>query len=248
MKKNALIISSIIFVVLIAVSTFTCGPDEHTSGLAANITWIKSTHAYGHTAVRIVMEDLIIYLDPVALVNATDLQKADIILVTHDHDDHFSKEMISRLSTEETIIITNEHTAAKLDFPNIVVLLPGENTEKSGITIEGIESYNSSHPKELKNIGFLLSSDKGRIFCSGDTAFNGVQDKLMGLDVAVLNIRNPYSMTGKDAVAFAEQQKPKFIIPIHWMPDNNIYNDEAEIKYIKKNIPNKVELIIKELE
>jgi L-ascorbate metabolism protein UlaG (beta-lactamase superfamily) len=51
-------------------------------------------------------QKIVRYLDPVDLVNIESLPKADIILVTHDHQDHFSSETITALSKEGTRIVS----------------------------------------------------------------------------------------------------------------------------------------------
>ena len=105
------------------------------------------------------------------------------------------------------------------------------------LEITGISAYNASHPKDLGYLGFVFSINDVRIYFSGDTGLNPEMEKLSDIDIAVLNIRKPYSLSGKEVVRFAEILNPEVIIPIHWMPEDNTYRDKEEIEYIQQNIP-----------
>ena len=68
------------------------------------------------------------------------------------------------------------------------------------------------------------------------------------IDIAVLNVRKPYCLSGKDVVDFAETVEPSVIIPIHWMPEDDTYSDGEEIEHIRQNIPGATRLVVLEPE
>lgn len=88
------------------------------------ITWLRSTNPYGHTGIKIQTDARVIYLDPVDLVSLAELPKADLILVTHDHDDHFSPEDISTLSKEGTKVVSIATITDHLDESGGVSTFP----------------------------------------------------------------------------------------------------------------------------
>ena len=53
------------------------------------IEWLKSSHPYGSACIRINSEKTI-YFDPANIPEESMKKKADLILLTHSHDDHFS--------------------------------------------------------------------------------------------------------------------------------------------------------------
>ena len=56
-----------------------------------------SVTLYGHASLRFAYKGMMVYVDPVSeFVRDGDPEKADLILVTHDHDDHFDPELIAR--------------------------------------------------------------------------------------------------------------------------------------------------------
>jgi len=209
---------------------------DKVSEMVQKITWLRSTQEYGHTAIMIQTDERTIYLDPVDLVDK-ELPKADLILITHDHVDHFSPQTILALSKESTTVVSNERTLPAIGGSNTIPLLPGQKVNVDGLDIEGVSAYNGYHPKELNNIGFVITIDDFRVYCSGDTSLNPEMEALSHIDIALLNVRNPYSLTGEEAVRFAASVKPKILIPIHWMPDNDTYHDQMEIDYLRQNIP-----------
>ncbi|MBK9926398.1 MAG: MBL fold metallo-hydrolase [Anaerolineales bacterium] len=212
--------------------------EDKVSPMLEKITWLRSTNPYGNTGVLIQAGTKVIYLDPVDLVNAAQLPKADIILITHDHPDHFSAQTITALSNENTKVVSTAGIISTLGDLSTAPLAPGEKTNVDNLEIEGIASYNVNHPKTSGFLGFIITIDDTRLYFSGDTDLNPEMESLSNIDIAFLNVRNLYSLSGKNVVSFAETVKPRVIVPIHWMPENNTYKDKEEIEYIQQNIPN----------
>jgi L-ascorbate metabolism protein UlaG (beta-lactamase superfamily) len=220
---------------------------DSVSQLVESITWLRSTNPYGHTAIKIETNGQVIYLDPVDLVDIESLPKADLILITHDHGDHFSPRTVAALAKESTEVVSIEKITRTFDDLPAFSLVPGDKVQVQGLEIEGIPAYNAHHPKTSDYLGFVFSIDGVRIYCSGDTDLQPEIEALSGIDVAVLNVRKPYCLTGEEVVEFAEIVKPAVIIPIHWMPDDDTYGDMQEIEYIQQNMPETTRFVILEL-
>ena len=224
--------------------------DPDVARVIENITWLRSTHLYGHTGILIQTDQMVLYLDPVDLVGIEELPKADLILITHEHQDHVSKETAMQLVKEGTKIVTIAQVSVYFrdEDVEVVMVKPDETIDVDGFEIKTIPAYNSNHNKTLNHVGFIFSIDGVRIYCSGDTDFNPEMAALTDIDIAVMNVRNPYSLTGEEVVAYAEQVAPMVVIPIHWMLGVDTYNDEAEIAYIQENMPDTTVLTILDLE
>ena len=63
-----------------------------------------------HSSIRITGEKTV-YIDPFGVT--TEPRDADLILITHDHFDHFSPEDIAKVRGRETVIVTPASTAAR---------------------------------------------------------------------------------------------------------------------------------------
>ena len=75
--------------------------------------------------------------DVYKLCSEINLEKADIILITHEHFDHYSPEDVEKIKKENTIIVTTPVTAEKING-NVKTVIPGDELEISGIKIKAV--------------------------------------------------------------------------------------------------------------
>src|SRR3990170_2772017 len=103
--------------------------------MTIHIKWL------GHSSFQITTTDKIIYVDLKKYGKMIQTsEKADIILVTHNHGDHCSPQKIQKLSKKDTIIIAPKNCATRITG-NVKNLKPGETTTDHGVTIEAVEAY-----------------------------------------------------------------------------------------------------------
>lgn len=211
--------------------------------VAGRITWLRSTSMYGNPGIKLEAGGKVIYVDPADLAGPDKLPKADVILVTHPHVDHFSTATIAALSKAGTVVVSIKEIGHSLSGVDFTAAAPGETVNAGGLEILAVPAYNKDHPKELGYIGFIFSIDGVRIYCSGDTGLTPEMESMVRIDIAVLNVRKYYSLSGEDTVTFAQTVTPKIVIPIHWMPGDAAFGDPAEIDYIRKNLPETTEFM-----
>ena len=166
-----------------------------------------------------------IYVDPVtsAALPETDflvLPKADYILFTHNHYDHFDAVAISQLRAENTRIFANETTINELGFGT--PLCNGDTaTTAEGWIIEAVPAYNNSteklqfHPKGRDN-GYVLTIAGLRIYIAGDTEVIPELALLKDIDIAFLPCNLPYTMSPEQCATAAETVSPKVLFPYHY--------------------------------
>lgn len=229
--KLLLIICAIIFpVILLAENT---GVEK----MNENIHWYK------HDSFMVKAGGKVIYFDPWEIDNP---EKADIILVTHEHFDHFSIEDIKKMQKEGTVIVSTQKVTSQCTGKT-KAMLPGEKTEIDGITIEAVPSYNVNkkfHPKENKNLGFIVTVDGVRIYHAGDTDVIP-EMKDFKVDIALLPVSGTYVMTAEEAVEAAKIIKPKIAIPMHYGKKIGTMDDP---KTFEKGLKGIVKVIIKQFE
>jgi L-ascorbate metabolism protein UlaG (beta-lactamase superfamily) len=223
------------------------GVENNVEEIQKKIQWLKSSHAYGSACVRIT-HGKVIYIDPSFLSSEQTRIKADLILVTHSHDDHFSIKTLQDLSKESTTIVTpkdchDELIKASPGF-KLITLSPGENTTVDDVTIEAVPAYNlesSAHPRSKDWLGYIISIEEVRIYHSGDTSFIPEMKELNNIDIAIVTVRNQYMMNGKQVVDAIATFRPRVVIPVHWLPP-----EEADIRYIKEHAPSGIKILILE--
>jgi len=199
-----------------------------------NISWL------GHASFKIT-NDKVLYIDPWKLKRK---DKADVILITHSHYDHLSLKDISKIQTEDTVIVIPPDGASKLKG-NIKTVRPGDGLTVKGIDIEVVPAYNIKkdyHPKENRWVGFIINIKGTRIYHSGDTDFIPEMKKIK-VDIALLPIGGTYTMDVAEAVEAVKAINPEVAIPMHY---GEIVGSIEDARKFKEMSSVKVEILKKE--
>ncbi|MBC7243028.1 MAG: MBL fold metallo-hydrolase [Anaerolineae bacterium] len=176
---------------------------------------LKKIHWLGHDAFRI-DADKVIYIDPYQLEAGE--PKADIILITHDHFDHYSPDDVKKLLKPGTTVVSIAAVTKKVRGAAVETVKPGDKVTVQGIPIEAVPAYNVDkqfHPKSAGHVGFIVTVDGVRIYHAGDTDFIP-EMKDFRVDIALLPVSGTYVMTAEEAVQAAGAIKPKLAIPMHY--------------------------------
>ena len=195
--------------------------DEFTtkSGKKVRFTCIK------HASIQINYNGLESEVDPVGKgmkpeTDYSQFPKADLILVTHEHHDHFDADAIAQLRTGSTKIFLNPAVQKMLGSGK--ALKNGDKVKVADdITLEAVPAYNTTpgreqfHPKGRDN-GYILTLDGMRIYIAGDTEDIPEMANLKDIDIAFLPCNQPYTMTVEQAVRAAKVIKPKVLFPYHY--------------------------------
>jgi L-ascorbate metabolism protein UlaG (beta-lactamase superfamily) len=177
----------------------------------------------GHGSLMCEFNDMVIHIDPVSdMGDYSQLPKADIILVTHNHYDHFKPETVEMLTKEGTELIISEDCLK--DAGGGIVMKNGDTNIVKGITVEAVPAYNIKHmhspgnpfhPKGVGN-GYVLTFGDKKIYIGGDTENIPEMKQLSGIDIAFLPMNLPYTMTPEMTAEAAISFKPKILYPYHF--------------------------------
>jgi len=193
----------------------------------------------GHASVKIFAEGKVVYIDPWKL--SSEAEKADLVLVTHEHYDHCSPEDVEKVSGKETVVIAPADCAGKLRG-NVKSLLPGEKTTEQGIEIEAVPAYNPTkqfHPKANNWVGYIISIGGKRIYHAGDTDLIP-EMKEVKADIVLLPVGGTYTMNAEEAAEAANLIAPETAIPIHY---GDIVGSKADAEKFKEKCKCKVEIL-----
>ena len=182
-------------------------------------------HALTHASIRIQYDGKEIEIDPVTklgnkVIDYASMPKADYLLVTHEHFDHFNQDAIKLLTGQNTRFITNQRCADM--YGSGEVMKNGDKLQiANDFTIEAVPAYNYTgghtqfHPKGRDN-GFVLTIDGLRIYIAGDTEDIPEMSAIKDIDIAFLPCNQPYTMTPDLLVKAAKVIKPKVVFPYHY--------------------------------
>ena len=180
----------------------------------------------GHSGF-LIKNSSVIYIDPYNIKDG--LEKADIILITHNHYDHCSVADIQKIIKEGTKIVLTPDSQSKITRFETPIQMeriePGQELSFGEIKISTIPAYNvdkAFHPKDEQGVGYIVKSNGTIIYHAGDTDFIPEMQKLTGYQqpgkefVALLPIGGRFTMTFEEAAEAAKLIKPSLAIPMHY--------------------------------
>lgn len=177
----------------------------------------------GHGSVMFEYGGKIIQVDPYSKVaEYSNLPKADLIILTHEHQDHLDTIAINAAKKADTHFIISKPCNEMLGFGDIIN--NGDKTTWNDISIEAVPAYNivskrpdgtAFHPKGRGN-GYIFSFGDKKVYVAGDTENIPEMDKLKGtIDIAFLPKNQPYTMTDDMFIDAAKKVIPKVLYPYH---------------------------------
>lgn len=201
-----------------------------------------TVHPIAHASFLMETPSGVIYVDPVGdAAQYSDFPKPDLILITHEHGDHYNAETLEAIAGDETQIITN---------PAVFDMLPealkakasklanGESGDFKGLPINAIPAYNITeerknfHPEGRDN-GYILGFDGFRVYISGDTEDTPEMRELSDISLAFVCMNLPFTMDANAAASAVSEFKPTYVYPYHYRGrDGGTQDPEAFAKRV----------------
>jgi len=177
----------------------------------------------GHGSLMFTFAEKVIHVDPFSRVaDYSTLPKANLILITHEHQDHLDIAALEAVRTDETAILLTELCDQKIDGGT--VMRNGDISVVQGISIEAVPAYNLIHTRESGDPfhpcgygnGYILSIGETRIYVAGDSENTPEMMSLRDIDIAFLPMNLPYTMTPEMVAEAARAMKPSILYPYHF--------------------------------
>ena len=201
-----------------------------------------------HASFVMSVPGLVIYADPVGGKALYDGQPAaGLVLITHEHQDHFDPETLAALVGADTKLLVN---------PAVMEMLPAELKEKAAaianggrttvgtVEIEAIPAYNTTedrkkyHPQGRDN-GYVLTVDGRRVYIAGDTEDIPEMRALKDIDIAFVPMNLPFTMDIDQASSAVAEFKPAVVYPYHYKGQDpeafaaKVAESAAEVKVVQ---------------
>jgi L-ascorbate metabolism protein UlaG (beta-lactamase superfamily) len=172
-------------------------------------------------------------VDPWSQAPEGSLPKADVVLLTHVHQDHFDPKGIAAVRRDDTVFVAPEVVAKQLGAAK--VLANGKKLRLHGVEIEAVPMYNLErgpepgklfHDKGRGN-GYLLGFGDKTVYVSGDTECTPEMKALKGVDLAFVCMNLPYTMPPGEAAECVKAFEPSVVIPYHYRGSNRLEFERA---------------------
>jgi L-ascorbate metabolism protein UlaG (beta-lactamase superfamily) len=185
-----------------------------------------------------------VYIDP---WDVTTDDKADLVLITHAHFDHFQPDEIARISTDGTKVVAPADCAKELSG-DVTPVKPGDSLTVAGIRIEAVPAYNireerlEMHPKANGWVGYVLTLGDHTYYHAGDTDHVPELEQVR-TDVAFVPIGGTYTMDAGEAGGLVRAMAPRLAVPMHYgfvvgsPSDADRFTEEADPVQVQTLVP-----------
>ncbi|MFB6213389.1 MAG: MBL fold metallo-hydrolase [Candidatus Nanohaloarchaea archaeon] len=196
-----------------------------TSFDSVRVDWLE------HASIKLRDSDgFTVYVDPwsepVSGEELREMEKADVIISTHDHFDHFDVKAIQALKKDDTVLVCTEESEDEVpDDVSYKVIRPNRSVKARGLKIRGVPAYNVDkfrspgepfHPEGFC-VGVIFELDGLKFYHASDTDPVDEMGDLPGdIDVAFMPVGGHYTMDQDEAIDAINMVKPDKVVPIHY--------------------------------
>lgn len=173
----------------------------------------------GHGSLKLVIADTVIYIDPFYAGDYS--QKADLILITHEHYDHTRTELVT-LNEGGKIMRASDFIEGR----------KYRSIKFGDIAITAVPAYNKNHASGC--VGYILEAENKRLYFAGDTSKTDYMSQIK-VDYAFLPTDGIFNMGPEEATECAKIIDAKFAVPIHTERPEEKFNEDVIKKFTPPN-------------
>lgn len=208
----------------------------------------------GHASFKIESDGKTVYVDPwlngpTSPIKVKDVEKADLVLVSHDHGDHGYQEAIEICKKTGAYFIAINELAIQAQsegLENVHTLNIGGSVDVDGVVVTLVQAFHSCGVGAPT--GFIVKFPNGSFYHPGDTGLFATMElfgELYQPDLFLACIGSYYVMDVHQAAIATKLLKPKVVIPMHYDTFPAIKADPKKFEKLvnEKSPGTKVEIV-----
>lgn len=187
--------------------------------------WFSETSAYRHG-------------EPLG-ISLESLPKLDLVIVSHDHYDHFDIETFAAYPDKAVPMIVTRGMAEKTraaGFTNVQELKPWESVQVGDVTVTACPGAHS-----VEELTYMLQSHGSTVYFGGDSRLIPEMDELPkrfpSVQLALLPVNGLHAMgkqqvmNADEAAQLAGKLHAEVAVPIHYRFQGNWFTDTFILRY-----------------
>ncbi len=195
------------------------------------ITWL------GHAAVKIkgsktILIDPFLTGNPIASTSPEEITGVDVVIVTHDHEDHLGDSFSICKKTGATLVSIHEiAVAAEAEGIKAEGMNIGGTIRTQGVTVHMVTAHHTAEKGDPT--GVVVEFDGKTLYHAGDTGLTYDMKLIAEFfkpHLSFLPIGDRYTMGIPSAVKAVEFTQTEKVIPIHYGTFPLVENDPQEFK------------------
>ncbi len=224
LSKNAKIIIAVVVVASVAIAVPVIGFSMmNTNGVHFTLL--------DNAGVMIEANGFRIYVDPISLPQSYTNLRADVVLVTHPHGDHYESASINLIQKQSTVNVFPASMTTEIALHDAQGVRPRDELQFGSVQITAFFMYTfdvgggeASHPIESNWTSYIIEIGGVTFFHAGDSKNILEYNELQGqIDVALLPLGpGCQTMYNEEVVDALEVIQPSYFVPIHYAEGANI--------------------------
>lgn len=169
-------------------------------------------------------------------------QRPDLILISHEHDEHYDAQTLAELAGPDTRIVVPPYVMERLPESlkgRAISLASGTSARFGAVRVDAIASYGLGgqaarwHPRGRGN-AYVVTVDGQRLYIGGSTEAVPEMMEIRDIDIAFLPLYPPYALGPEEAVRAASIIQPRSIYIYQY---NNVRTRDDFMKRIGGVMP-----------
>ena len=154
--------------------------------------------------------------------------RADVVLISHGHPDHFDPGSLEALPGRPVLVVPRGLGPAarrRRAAANVIEFDEGQAVDIEGLEVAAVPARHWIAPgaPRARPLGYVIRAGSAQVYFAGDTGrFSTMRDAAGGVDLALLPVwtwgphLGPGHLGPRSAAEVTAELEPRVVIPIHW--------------------------------